>query len=391
MTALSADERQELAQSVRSACERLASEDRVRAVAYGEGDGGGADGHSGFDTALWDVLCNQVGVAAIALPEHLGGAGYGASALGVVAHELGRALAPVPFVSSAVLATGLLLDLTEHDPDADKRLSGLIEGRRTAAAALTGDGGLWRPSAVTLRAARTGDGWSIDGTVRHVLGGSAADDLVVIAIDGDGEPAVFLLDPTVDGVVAEAERVLDGTRPMATITLSSAPALRLSGDGPLGDVVDRNVDIALAVLSAEQVGACERVLEIATDYARTREQFGRQIGSFQAIKHKCADMLVDLEWARSASQAALEALDGSHAAAAVESDWRASMAKAVCSEALRNAAKANVQIHGGIGFTWEDSAHLYFRRARTDEVVFGTPAQHWDRLSALGPSTLREE
>jgi alkylation response protein AidB-like acyl-CoA dehydrogenase len=129
------------------------------------------------------------------------------------------------------------------------------------------------------------------------------------------------------------------------------------------------------------------VLEIATDYARTREQFGRRIGSFQAIKHKCADMLVDLEWARSASQAALEALDGSDAAAASEADWRASMAKAVCSEALRNAAKANVQIHGGIGFTWEDSAHLYFRRARTDEVVFGTPGQHWDRLSALGPST----
>ena len=382
MTALSADERQELAQSVRSACERLATEERVRAVAYGE-----ADGSSGFDTALWDVLCNQVGVAAIALPEHLGGAGYGASALGVVAHELGRALAPVPFVSSTVLATGLLLDLTENDPDADKRLTGLIEGRRTAAAALTGDGGLWRPSAVTLRAARSGDGWSVDGIVRHVLGGSAADDLIVAAVAEDGEPAVFLLDPAVDGVVAEAERVLDGTRPMATITLSSAPALRLSGDGPLGDVVDRNVDIALAVLSAEQVGACERVLEIATDYARTREQFGRQIGSFQAIKHKCADMLVDLEWARSASQAALEALDDVDGAAAGEADWRASMAKAVCSEALRNAAKANVQIHGGIGFTWEDSAHLYFRRARTDEVVFGTPGQHWDRLSALGPST----
>ncbi len=387
MTALSADERQELAQSVRSACERLASEDRVRAVAYGEGDRGGADGHSGFDTVLWDVLCNQVGVAAIALPEHLGGAGYGASALGVVAHELGRALAPVPFVSSTVLATGLLLDLTERDPDADKRLTGLIEGRRTAAAALTGDGGLWRPSAVTLRAARSADGWTIDGAVRHVLGGAAADDLVVVAIAEDGEPAVFLLDPAVDGVVAETERVLDGTRPMATITLSSAPAVRLSGEGPIGDVVDRNVDVALAVLSAEQVGACERVLEIATDYARTREQFGRRIGSFQAIKHKCSDMLVDLEWARSASQAALEALDDAADAAAGEADWRASMAKAVCSEALRNAAKANVQIHGGIGFTWEDSAHLYFRRARTDEVVLGSPGQHWDRLSALDPST----
>src|ERR1700743_4010123 len=136
-------------------------------------EGAGDEPHAGFDTALWDVLCNQVGVAAIALPEHLGGAGSGPSAVGVVAHELGRALAPVPFVSSTVLATGLLLDLTERDPDADKRLTGLIEGRRTAAAALTGDGGLWRRSAVTLRAARTGDGWCVDGTACHVLGGAA--------------------------------------------------------------------------------------------------------------------------------------------------------------------------------------------------------------------------
>jgi alkylation response protein AidB-like acyl-CoA dehydrogenase len=379
MTALAEDERHELARSVRSACERLAPEERVRAVAYGDA----VDAQSGFDTDLWNVLCNQVGVAAIALPEHLGGAGYGASALGVVAHELGRALAPVPFVSSTVLATGLLIDLTEHDPDAEKRLTELIEGRRTAAAALTGDGGMWRRSAVTLTAVRSGEDWHVDGTVRHVLGGTAADDLVVVAAAEDGEPAVFLLDPDVDGVVVEAERVLDGTRPMATVTLSRASAVRLSGEGPVDEVVSRNVDIALAVLSAEQVGACERLLELATEYARTREQFGRPIGSFQAVKHKCADMLVDLEWARSASQAALEALDTDDAAITAQAEWRASMAKAVCSESLRNAAHANVQIHGGIGFTWEDSAHLYFRRARTDEVLFGAPAQHWDRLSAL--------
>lgn len=378
MTALAPDERQELAQSVRSACERIAPEERVRAVAYGEGDAA-----SGFDTALWDVLCNQVGVAAIALPEHLGGAGYGASALGVVAHELGRALAPVPFLGSTVLATGLLLDLADRYPDAEKRLAQLIEGRRTAAAALTGDGGLWRRSAVTLRATRRGDDWSVDGTVRHVLGGTAADDLVVVAAADNGEPAVFLLDPKIDSVDVEAERVLDGTRPMATITLTGAAAMRLSGDGPVDDLVQRNVDVALAVLSAEQVGACERVLELATAYARTREQFGRPIGSFQAIKHKCADMLVDLEWARSASHAALQAFDSEDAAIAGEAQWRASMAKAVCSESLRNAVRANVQIHGGIGFTWEDSAHLYFRRARTDEVIFGAPAQHWDRLANL--------
>jgi 3-oxochol-4-en-24-oyl-CoA dehydrogenase len=195
--------------------------------------------------------------------------------------------------------------------------------------------------------------------------------------------AVFLLDPAVDTIDREPEPVLDGTRPMATITLNSAPAVRLSDNGPLGDVVERNVNTALAVLSAEQVGACERVLEIAVDYARNRQQFGRPIGSFQAIKHKCADMLVDLEWARSASQAALEALDGDVAGVIGERGWRASMAKAVCSEALGSAARTNVQIHGGMGFTWEESAHLYLRRAETDKVVLGTTSQHWDRVSAL--------
>jgi alkylation response protein AidB-like acyl-CoA dehydrogenase len=133
----------------------------------------------------------------------------------------------------------------------------------------------------------------------------------------------------------------------------------------------------LAVLSAEQVGAAERVLEIATDYARTREQFGRRIGSFQAVKHRCADMLIDLELARSASLAALQSIDDGDG----ESGWRVSMAKAVCSEALRAMSHANLQIHGGIGFTWEHAAGLYVKRARTDEVLFGVPAEHWDRLA----------
>jgi alkylation response protein AidB-like acyl-CoA dehydrogenase len=377
MTALSTDERQELAGSVRAACEKFASEERVRASSYGNGSCGGVD------TELWTVLCAQVGVAQIALPEHLGGAGYGASALGVVAHELGRVLAPVPFVASAVLATGLLLDAHADEPDSEKRLSGLFDGRRTAAAAITGDGGFWRRAAVTLTAARSGDDWSVDGVVRHVLNGTSADDLLVVATV-DCEPAVFLLDRIAEGVTIVAERVLDGTRPMATITFTRASAVRLTDEGPADDLIERNVNLALAILSAEQVGACERVLEIATDYARTREQFDRPIGSFQAIKHKCADMLVDLEWARSASQAALQALHsqaGGDGSIADESGWRASMAKAVCSESLRNAAHANVQIHGGIGFTWEDSAHLYLRRARTDEVLFGGPGYHWDRVS----------
>lgn len=368
MTDLSADEQTELAESVRGACERLASEERVRAVAFEH------DGRTrGFDAELWTVLCRQVGVTSIALPEPLGGAGYGASALGVVAHELGRVLAPVPFLASTVLATGLLV---ETGAPAD-RLQPLTDGDRTATAVITGTGGLWHRAGVTLTAQRAGDGWAIDGTVRHVLNGTAADDLVVVAAV-ESEPAVFLLDAADDGVAAEAERVLDGTRPMASIRFTGASAQRLTGDGPVDDLIDRCVNRALAVLSAEQVGACERVLEIATEYARTREQFGRPIGSFQAIKHRCADMLVDLELARSASLAALNSVDDSDG----ETGWRVSMAKAVCSEALRAASHANLQIHGGIGFTWEHAAGLYVKRARTDEVLFGLPGEHWDRLAA---------
>lgn len=366
MTPLSTDERSELAASVRAACERLSPEERVRAVAF---EREGKD--KGFDDQLWSALCGQVGVAAIAMPEHLGGGGYGAAALGVVAHELGRVLAPVPFLASTVMATGLLVDTGAPA----ERLERLTTGERTAAAAFTATGGLWDRTVMGVTAQHTGDGWRVNGRVRHVLNGTAADDIVVIAALA-GDPTAFIVDATVDGVSTTAERVLDATRPMATVTFTDARAERLTYDGPADDIIDRCQTRTLAVLSAEQVGACERVLEIATEYARTREQFGRAIGSFQAIKHRCADILVDLEMARSASLAALQSVDDG------DSGWRANMAKAVCSEALRAASHANVQIHGGIGFTWEDAAGLYVKRARTDEVLFGLPSEHWDRLAA---------
>ena len=369
MTILDTDELIELGQSVRTACERLATEERVRTVAFEQ---------DGYDAEFWRVLCNQVGVTSIALPENLGGAGYGVGALGVVAHEFGRALAPVPFLASAVLATDLLLageGICDHALLADT-LAGLVDGSRTAAAVVNRDGGLWQRAAVTITAVPDGAQWALTGEARHVLHGNGADSLVVVATV-DGDPAVFLLDAAAEQVSVAAEPVLDRTRPMAALTFTGAIAHRLTDDGPADDVIARSIQRAIAVMSAEQIGTNERVLEIAADYARTREQFGRPIGSFQAIKHKCADMLVELEWARSASQAALESTDAGDG----ETGWRTSMAKAVCSESLREAAHANLQIHGGIGFTWEDSAHLYLKRARTDEVLFGSPGQHWDKLA----------
>nr|WP_155770814.1 acyl-CoA dehydrogenase family protein [Mycobacterium colombiense] len=367
MANLSKEERRELGQSVRGACTRLSPEERVRVVAFEE-----EGRHRGFDAELWRALCTQVGVLTIALPDELGGAGYGATALGVVGHELGRALAPVPFIAS-VLATSLTV---RTNPDlAAEHLDALAAGERIAAAAICSNNGEWHRDAVTLIAQPRGREWAINGEASHVLGATAADVLVVVATVDD-QPEVFLLDTSGDGVTVRPERVLDATRPMATVALSSAPAVKLS-DGPADSAIEWCVQRTIAVLSAEQVGACERVLEIATDYARTREQFGRPIGSFQAVKHRCADMLVDLEFARSASLAALQSADNDDG----ELCWRASMAKAVCSEALRNASHANLQIHGGIGYTWEDSAHMYLKRARTDEVLFGGPGHHWDRLA----------
>src|SRR5947209_3979145 len=184
MTAvLSVDESRALAESVRSTCERFAPEQRVRDVAYAH-----IGGRRGFDAELWQVLCTQIGVAAIALPEEAGGAGYGASALGVVAHELGRVLAPVPFLASTVLANDLLVKAGDHEV-----ASRLATDERTAAAAITGNGGLWDPGAVTLTAEQHGAEWTVDGTARHVLNGTGADDLVIVAIS-EGRPAIFVVD-----------------------------------------------------------------------------------------------------------------------------------------------------------------------------------------------------
>lgn len=354
MTHLDAEDARELGASVRAACDRYASEERVREVAYTG---------SGFDCELWSVLCGQIGVAAVGVPEDLGGGGFGASALGIVAHELGRTLAPVPFLPTGVLAAGLCADLGD-----DEHVTALIAGERTTAVVVSEPGN-------SITALQTDGRWTLSGQTPHVMHAAHADDLLVAAA-ADGESRVFILDANAAGVVITPERVLDPTRPLATVSLDCVP-VELLGGGDSAETVTRNILRTIAVLTAEQVGTHERLLEMATEYARTREQFGRLIGGFQAVKHRCADILTNLEWSRSASLAALQAIDDD----SVDAAWLTSMAKAVCSEGLRDAAHANLQIHGGIGFTWEDASHLYLRRARTDEVLFGSPSSHWERVA----------
>ena len=362
---LSVDERATLSSSVRAACARLLPERRLRAVAYE----GPSDGR-GFDRPLWEALCGQVGVAAIGIPDGEQDDDCPIAAHAVIAHELGRALAPVPFLSSAVLATRLLA----ATGGATELLEDLAAGGCTAAAAVpTRDGrveGAELPVVVD-----DGGQYRLSGSVRHVLGAAGAEHIVVLAAQ-NGRPQLYLVGRHQSGVTITAQPVLDATRPMATVGLDAAAARHLPADRPVEDIVGDSVRYVIAVLTAEQVGTTERVLQMAVEYARVRRQFDRPIGSFQAIKHRCAEMLVELELARSASLAAVEAID----TADPDAPWLVSLAKAVCSEALRGAAHANLQIHGGIGFTWEHAVGMYVKRARTDEVLFGSPAEHWSVL-----------
>lgn len=365
MTALSAEERATLGSSVRAACTRLLPEHRLRAVAYEE-----PLRDRGFDRPLWKALCGQVGVASIGIPDSDQDDDCPIAAHAVIAHEVGRALAPVPFLSSAVLATRLLI----ATGGATDLLEDLAAGDRTVAAAVPTSGGRGEEAETPVAVDDAGQ-WRLSGSVHHVLGAAGAENIVVLATQ-NGQPQLYLVDPDQSGVTITAQRVLDATRPMATVSLDAAAARHLPADRPVEDIVGDSVRYVIAVLTAEQVGATERILQMAVEYARVRKQFDRPIGSFQVIKHRCADMLVELELARSASLAAVEAID----TADPDAPWLVSMAKAVCSEALRGAAHVNLQIHGGIGFTWEHAVGMYVKRARTDEVLFGSPAEHWSVL-----------
>jgi alkylation response protein AidB-like acyl-CoA dehydrogenase len=363
--AMTRQEAAEFARSVRAACASLSTK-RAEDITFGAAD-------SGFDHQLWLLLCQQLGAAEIVVPTSGERDATDTVALGVVAHELGRALAPVPFLASAVLATGLVAELGCEK----EALDVWISGARTAAAIFSSFGGPWDPTAVSISAAGSAGDWTLTGVARHVLHGRDADDYVIVADAGTALTA-FLVDRHDAGVTVEPEQVLDGTRPMATVSLAQVRGRRLGGQDSVDEIVARHVDRALAVLAAEQVGTCERLLELTTEYAKTRSQFGRPIGSFQSIKHALANNLVDLEWATSASQAALERIGPREGA---DRSWRASLAKAVCSEALRQIAHTGVQVHGGLGFSWEGPVHRYLRRARTDEVIFGGPSYYWSRLA----------
>jgi alkylation response protein AidB-like acyl-CoA dehydrogenase len=333
---------------------------------------------SGYDEGLWRRLA-EMGVVGLMIDEAHGGAGAGPLELEIVMEEAGAALLCAPLLASGVLAAELLKALGDEATNA-RLLPALADGTTIATVALTGDGGDWRESGVAVKAARAGQGWRLDGAASYVLHGQNADVLLVLAQTPDGL-AVFEVDPRADGVSVSALPTFDHTLRLARIELKGASGQRLASQGAVWPSVRRALDLALVALAGEQAGAARKVLAFTVDYANSRIQFGRAIGSFQAIKHMAADLLLETESAVSAARNAAQRL----AEGAADADAAVSLAAFACADAFVTTTATAVQMHGGIAFTWAHPAHLYLRRARAGAQLFGPPAVYRERyIQQLG-------
>ena len=326
----------------------------------------------GFDPLVWKQLAEELGLQGLGIPEQYGGAGYGPLELAIVFEEMGRALLVAPFFSTVALAVPLLLEL--GDEAANTRwLPPIADGSLRATLAVDS----WSLDAVTTTATATGDGWTLDGGAAIVIDGHLADLLLVVARTPDGL-GVFSVTPDAAGLTRTPIEALDLTRKLARVELAAVAAERV-GTGDATAAVARALNVAVTALAAESVGAAGQCLDTAVEYAKIRVQFGKPIGSFQAIKHKCSDMLMSVESARSAAYyAAWTAAEGTD-----ELPQAAAVAKAYCSDAFLRVAAESIQVHGGIGFTWEHDAHLYFRRAKSSQQLLGDPQLHRNRVADL--------
>lgn len=327
----------------------------------------------GHDPAVWDQAAVELGLQGLAVDERWGGSGASAIELGVVFEELGRALYGGPFLGTVGLAATVLTELGSEDVQG-RHLPGIADGSATATLAWGGSD----PMASTLHATRSGDRWRISGTTGPTVDAAGATLLLVVANTDDGL-GVFSVENAAEGFARTPLTPLDLTRKLANCDFRDTPGEPLGTPGTITDRLRRALDVATVLLACEQVGGAARLLEMAVQYAGTRVQFGRKIGSFQAIKHKCADMLIEVESARSC------AYHGIWAAAhdPDELPVAAALAGAACSEAYTRCALDNIQIHGGIGFTWEHPAHLYLKRARSSQRFLGSPSRHRARLADL--------
>ncbi|MDE0038738.1 MAG: acyl-CoA dehydrogenase [Gammaproteobacteria bacterium] len=347
--------------------------------------------HPGYDPEVWRQLCHDLALAGVHVPEAYGGQGFSFAELAVVLEEMGRALYCGPYYSSVVAATAILEAGSEDDRV--ELLPDLASGDRLATLAFVEPDAGWDLDAVGLVA---NDG-RLDGVKSHVVDGCLADLLLVVAREpgasGLDGLSLYAVDPAVEGVTRSRLEALDPTRKLARIAFAGTSGRLVGRRGEAGTALARTLDLAAAALANEMVGGAARVLETAIAYAQERVQFGRAIGSFQAVKHRLADLTLTVELAKSAAYEA--------ANAAAENDdglpALASLAKSAASDAYMQAAKDCIQIHGGIGFTWENDTHLFYKRAKSSEVFLGDPGKHREKVmrywqtprptATTGPST----
>lgn len=333
----------------------------------------------GWERETWKQLNSDLGLSAVHIPEAYGGQGFGFVELAIVLEEMGRALLCGPYFSSVVLAANAILNAGTEDQK-QALLPGIAAGETVAALAFTEENGRWDSSGVTVTAKTQGDSYRLDGVKSFVLDGHTADLVVVLArkpgTSGDEGLSFFTVRGDAKGLERRLLKSVDATRKLALLKFDAVQAELLGEADAAAAPFARTLDQAAVCLANEMVGGADRLRQSALDYVMMRMQFGRPIASFQAIKHKCADMLVDVELAKSAAYYAAEAA----AEEAADLPAIASLAKACAADAFMQTARETIQLHGGVGFTWDNDTHLWFKRAKSSEVFLGSPKYHRELL-----------
>ena len=330
---------------------------------------------TGFDADAWGRLNRELGLCAVHIPETFGGQGFSFVELGIVCEEMGRSVLCAPYFSSAVLAADAILHAGSSSQKSDL-LPSIASGECRGALAFTESNGRWDAAAIETTATRNGAGYRLEGHKSFVIDGHTADLIVVAAREpgssGDDGISLFTVASDAPGLDRQLLQTMDATRKQARLTFHHVPAEPLGEPGAGAVALRRILVDAATALANEMVGGAQQMLDSAVEYTKLRMQFGRQIGSFQAVKHKCADMLLEVELAKSAAyQAAAAVAEGDPEAPAL-----ASLAKAAASDTYLRAAADCIQLHGGIGFTWDNDTHLWFKRAKSSEAMFGDAAHH---------------
>ncbi|MBM3673724.1 MAG: acyl-CoA dehydrogenase [Actinobacteria bacterium] len=365
------EEQEQLRDAVRKFLEAKSPESEVRTL---------METTDGYDPAVWSQMAKELGLQSLHIPEAYGGQGFSWVELGIVLEEMGRALLCAPYFSTVVLAANAILNAGTDEQKAEL-LPGIASGETIATLAFTEPNGKWDASGITMEASGSGDAVTLTGEKMFVIDGHSVELIVVVArqagTSGEDGIGFYTVAGDAAGLTRTALATMDQTRKQAKLEFSNVAATPLGAAGSGWAALSKTLDQAAVGLCNEMAGGAQFVLEESVQYAKDRVQFGRPIGSFQAIKHKCADMLLEVESAKSAAYYASWC-------AAEDNDELpvvASLAKAYCSDAYFHSAAENIQIHGGIGFTWEHNAHLYFKRAKSSEILLGDATYHRELLA----------